>query len=760
MADQTLQEIRTANPATALDGTELLYLLQGGDDAGAIVSQLLTYISGAIGTAAFRTLLDDVSVAAMLATLGGAPLASPALTGNPTAPTPSPGDNDTSIATTAFVAAAVTSGAIADGDKGDVTVSSSGTVWTVDDLPESRITGLVSDLASKAPLVSPTLTGTPAAPTAGVGTNTTQIATTAFVLANGDKLGLTPTALKTSNYTASAGDFVPCDTSGGAFAVTFPTAPADKSVIAIKLTTAGNTLTLTLGGSDVFNKAGGSTSGSLTLTNQGIVCLYSGGIWYVVADDLSISSLDARYQPLDSDLTAIAALTTTAFGRAVLALADAAALRTAAALGTAATADTGTGAANVPTITQADARYQPLDADLTTIAGLTATTDNFLVAVASAWASRTPTQVRTTLGLGTAALVDTGTGASNVPTRTQADTLYQPLDSDLTAIAALSTTSYGRALLALADAAALQTAAGLVIGTNVQAFDAELAALAGLTSAANKGIQFTGSGTAATYDLTTAGKAILDDADAAAQRATLSAAPVAAKYIVQTADSELSAEQALGALATGILKNTTTTGVLSIGTSGTDYGAPIPEGRYTLSGTPNWSIPGVIPVASPATKAAAQDFILYTPFPVVTPITIDRMAIEVTSAAAAGKVARVAIYNCGTDLQPTTLVIDSGDLAVDSTGVKTATVNVSLPAGRYLFAINSNAAPTLRYILGGYGQMSIGYLPALGATPLISRMAVGSTFAAFQSTGVAYTTQTNVSAPGAEYYCFLRVSTP
>ncbi len=56
--------------------------------------------------------------------------------------------------------------------------------------------------------------------------------------------------------------------------------------------------------------------------------------------------------------------------------------------------------------------------------------------------------------------------------------------------------------------------------------DAELKAIAGLTSAADKGIQFTGSGTAATYDLTTAGKNLLDDADAAAQRVTMGAQAV------------------------------------------------------------------------------------------------------------------------------------------------------------------------------------------------------------------------------------------
>lgn len=48
---------------------------------------------------------------------GSAPIDSPAFTGNPTAPTPAAGDNDTSIATTAFVKTAL-SAAVSGGRRG------------------------------------------------------------------------------------------------------------------------------------------------------------------------------------------------------------------------------------------------------------------------------------------------------------------------------------------------------------------------------------------------------------------------------------------------------------------------------------------------------------------------------------------------------------------------------------------------------------------------------------------------------------------
>jgi len=129
-----------------------------------------------------------------------APLASPALTGTPTAPTPPQTANNTQLATTAYVKTAVTA----------LINSSPEALDTLGELAAALgndanfATTVTNELAKKAPIASPVLTGKPTAPTAPQASNDTQLATTEFVTrAVAPALllrGALPTAANLNNY--------------------------------------------------------------------------------------------------------------------------------------------------------------------------------------------------------------------------------------------------------------------------------------------------------------------------------------------------------------------------------------------------------------------------------------------------------------------------------------------------------------------------------------------------------------------------------
>lgn len=117
-------------------------------------------------------------------------------------------------------------------------------------------------------------------------------------------------------------------------------------------------------------------------------------------------------------------------------------------------------------------------------------------------------------------------------------------------------------------ASAARNNLGVAIGSDVQAYDAGLQSISGLTTSANQMLYTTASDTYATASLTSAGRALLDDADASAQRTTLG----------------------LGTIATQDANNVTITGGTISGiTNISDIGNALP---YTFSTTTADSDPG------------------------------------------------------------------------------------------------------------------------------------------------------------------------
>lgn len=241
-----------------------------------------------------------------------------------------------------------------------------------------------------------------------------------------------------------------------------------------------------------------------------------------------------------------------------------------------------------------------------------------------------------------------------------ADTVPYFTGSGTAALATL--TAFIRTLLAAVDAAAARTTLGVVPGTDVQAYDAELAALAALTSAANKVPYYTGSGTAALADLSVYARTLLDDADATAARATL-------------------------------------------GADGLLY-PPFVSGYYYRT-PPSSSTYGTVALGSGVLTAA--------PFYVPASCTIDRLGADVSTIGDAGSKVRLGIYADDGSFRPGTLVLDAGQILGDSATVQTITVSQALTRGWYWFGSAAQSvtvtAPTMRTLsalaVQGVGTASI-----------------------------------------------------
>lgn len=94
------------------------------------------------------------------------------------------------------------------------------------------------------------------------------------------------------------------------------------------------------------------------------------------------------------------------------------------------------------------------------------------------------------------------------------------------------------------------------------------------------------------------------------------------------------------------------------------------------------------------------------PFPVARDVTIDRLAVQVTTSDA-GKKVRIGIYKDGTNIYPGDLLLDAGEVDVGALGVKEVIVDQTLPKGLYWFTLISDGVPALRVLSHHFSPIGI-----------------------------------------------------
>ena len=161
-----------------------------------------------------------------------------------------------------------------------------------------------------------------------------------------------------------------------------------------------------------------------------------------------------------------------------------------------------------------------LDQQLQDVAGLAVTDGNFIVGDGANFVAESGATARTSLGLGSIATQD----ANNVSIT----------GGSVSGITDLAIADGGTGA---STASAARSNLGVAIGTDVQAYDAGLTSIAGLTTAADKIIYTTASDTYAVTDFTAFGRSLVDDADASAARTTLGLGTAATQDVGTSANN-------------------------------------------------------------------------------------------------------------------------------------------------------------------------------------------------------------------------------